>query len=89
MDDLLFLTLALLGSIVSFLGRPLELAQWVHVKAAHAPLEPLPASLQRLSSARIAPVVSTSPSRGKIFVTEHSCAAGSRSVIASAASVTL
>ena len=45
MDDLLFMTLALLGSIVSFLSRPLELGHWVHVKAAHAPLDSLPATL--------------------------------------------
>ncbi len=41
MDDLLIVTLALLGSIVSFLARPLELEHWVHVKAAHPELEPL------------------------------------------------
>jgi len=45
MDDLLFMTLALLGSIIGFLSRPLELGHWVHVKAAHRPLEPLPATL--------------------------------------------
>ena len=35
------MTLALLGSVVSFLARPCELGQWVHVKAAHPALEPL------------------------------------------------
>ena len=45
MDDLLIVTLALLGSAVSFLSRPLELGNWVHVKAAHPELEPLPLPL--------------------------------------------
>jgi len=70
-DDLLIVTLALLGSIVSFLSRPLELGHWVHVKAAHPDLEPLPLALpgsESLPPPESAPASDPAPAPGMVTV---------------------